>query len=223
MGTLRLNHLLRQPDIALKSAWLSFRCARSTSLDLPIVASWSTRIKRETGSKLELGGQLYLGYWPESGPRAQWPDPRRTTLLVLRENSTFTTGYWNLLGPGVQAVVWPDAQLSIGGGSYVTGNSQILCSNSISIGEKSGIAFECLIMDSNFHDLSIHGKTRPQSEPVTIGDYVWVGARSVILRGVTIGDGAVVAAGSVVTSDVPAGALVGGVPARVIEERVEWS
>jgi acetyltransferase-like isoleucine patch superfamily enzyme len=56
---------------------------------------------------------------------------------------------------------------------------------------------------------------------VTIGRDVWVGAGCVILPGVTIGDGAVLAAGSVVTKDVPAGAVVGGVPAKVIKAREE--
>ena len=54
---------------------------------------------------------------------------------------------------------------------------------------------------------------------MTIGPDVWVGARCVILPGVTIGEGAVIAAGSVVTKDVPAGAVVGGVPARIIKTR----
>lgn len=52
-----------------------------------------------------------------------------------------------------------------------------------------------------------------------VGDYVWIGARSVILQGVTIGEGAVVAAGSVVSKDVPAYTVVGGCPARVIKQR----
>lgn len=54
---------------------------------------------------------------------------------------------------------------------------------------------------------------------IIVGDYVWIGARSIILQGVTIGEGAVVAAGSVVTKDVPAYSVVGGCPARVIKNR----
>jgi len=58
------------------------------------------------------------------------------------------------------------------------------------------------------------------AESIIVGDYVWIGARSVILQGVTIGEGAVIAAGSVVTQDVPAYTVAAGVPARVIKKRV---
>ncbi|MCL4374407.1 acyltransferase [Patescibacteria group bacterium] len=57
------------------------------------------------------------------------------------------------------------------------------------------------------------------NQPVTIGDYVFVGPRSIILPGVTLGTGAVVAAGAVVTKDVPPYAIVAGVPAKIIGER----
>lgn len=57
------------------------------------------------------------------------------------------------------------------------------------------------------------------SKPVVIGDDVWIGARSIILKGVHIGKGAVIAAGAVVTKDVPEYAIVGGVPAKVIKYR----
>ncbi len=55
--------------------------------------------------------------------------------------------------------------------------------------------------------------------PIVVGDHVWIGANAIILSGVTIGDRSVVAAGSVVTNDVPPDTLVGGIPARVIKER----
>ena len=70
--------------------------------------------------------------------------------------------------------------------------------------------------------LVVQGRPRPRSEPVIIGDRVWVGTGATILAGTTIGDQAVVAAGSVVTSDVPGGTVVGGNPAHVISEDVSW-
>ncbi len=63
---------------------------------------------------------------------------------------------------------------------------------------------------------------RPSAAPVVIGDRVWVGTRAVVLKGVTIGDGAVVAAGAVVSKDVPAGAVVAGIPARQVGTADSW-
>jgi len=59
--------------------------------------------------------------------------------------------------------------------------------------------------------------------PIIIGDHVWIGMNVTVLKGVTIGDGAVVAAGSMVTKDVPPHSLVAGVPAKVVKTDVEWN
>jgi len=70
---------------------------------------------------------------------------------------------------------------------------------------------------------STHRKDDPdfavEDQPIVIEDYVWVGSRATVLPGVTIGKGAVVAVGAVVTKDVPAYAVVGGVPAKIMGER----
>ena len=61
-----------------------------------------------------------------------------------------------------------------------------------------------------------------KAQPITIGKHVWIGQNAMILKGVNIGDGAVIAAGAVVTKDVPAGCLAAGVPAKVIKKDVIW-
>lgn len=87
----------------------------------------------------------------------------------------------------------------------------------INIGQHSDIASEVMIYNSE-HDLSAEDFVATLA-PVKIGDYVFIGPRAIILPGVTIGRGAVVAAGAVVTKDVPDFAIVGGVPAKIIGER----
>jgi len=85
------------------------------------------------------------------------------------------------------------------------------------IGSHTDIASSVMIYNSE-HDLEKED-FEARTEPVQIGDYVFIGPRAIILPGVKIGKGAVVAAGAVVTKDVPDFAIVGGVPAKVIGER----
>ncbi len=87
----------------------------------------------------------------------------------------------------------------------------------LTIGNHVDIASEVMIYNSE-HDINDELFKATES-PVSIGDYVFIGPRAIILPGVTIGDAAVVGAGAVVTKDVPTGSIVGGVPAKVIGER----
>ncbi|MCA9370020.1 MAG: acyltransferase [Pseudomonadales bacterium] len=85
------------------------------------------------------------------------------------------------------------------------------------IGSHVDIASEVMIWTSE-HD--VHASDmRAIEEKVIIEDYVFIGPRSIILPGVTVGKGAVIAAGSIVTKDVPAGSIVAGTPAKEIAER----
>jgi acetyltransferase-like isoleucine patch superfamily enzyme len=110
-------------------------------------------------------------------------------------------------------------RLIIGENCFINSGCSICAQYLITIGKNVAIGNYTLIMDTDFHDVEDH--TRPSvASAVTIEDNVWIAARATILKGVTIGTGAVVAAGAVVTHDVPAHTLVGGVPARVIR-RIE--
>ena len=112
---------------------------------------------------------------------------------------------------GVRIECWEGAEVHIGTGTYLNRGVEIVAAQYVAIGRDCKIARDVIIMDTDQHALPT-GELRVQ--PVVIGDRVWIGARAMILKGVTIGNDAVIGAGSVVTKDVPAGAVVGGVPAR---------
>ena len=86
----------------------------------------------------------------------------------------------------------------------------------ITIGDNALIGQQVVIATLN-HDLIPEKRGSMSPSPVKIGNNVWIGAHATILPGVTIGNGAVVAAGAVVTKDVPENTVVGGVPAKVIK------
>lgn len=122
------------------------------------------------------------------------------------------------LGYGCDIKVFNGAYLELHGCS-VNSYSQIRCMNRIHIGNGTRISRNVQIWDDDAHTM-IGAPTEDRG--VYIGNHVWVGAGVIILKNVSIGDGAVIAAGAVVTKDVLPGSLVAGVPARIIKEHVEW-
>lgn len=120
---------------------------------------------------------------------------------------------------GCSIAVNEGACLVLGNG-YINHRASIECYQRIEIGDGAAIAKGVTIRDSDAH--SINGNNAI-SAPIVIGNHVWIGANAILLKGVTIGSGSVVAAGAVVTRDIPPGSLVGGVPARVLKTGVFWS
>jgi acetyltransferase-like isoleucine patch superfamily enzyme len=170
----------------------------------------SVKIKRS--ATLQGTGDLLIGFkWPQycyyQTMFAVWD---RANLVVHGNFRTCT---------GSQVVVHPGAKLELGSG-YMNHKSTILCFNSIKIGHGVAIADNVVIRDSDNHSILSHSHLK--TKPIVIGDHIWIGTNAIILKGVTIGDGAIIAAGAVVTKDVPAKALVAGVPAKVIRENIHW-
>ena len=87
----------------------------------------------------------------------------------------------------------------------------------LTIGNSVVIAYEAIIwtLNHDYNDINFKGK----GAPVSIGDYAWICSRSIVLPGIKIGKGAIVASGAIVTKDVPDYAIVAGVPAKVVGQR----
>ena len=107
-----------------------------------------------------------------------------------------------------------EGSLEIGPRCYFNDGVNLSCSCAIRIGADTKIADWVFLYDSNFHEVA-PGETVAAS-PIVIGRNVWIGARSMILAGSTVGDHSVVAAGSVVRGHIPDRCVVAGSPAKVI-------
>ena len=112
-----------------------------------------------------------------------------------------------------------NASLNIGNKTWINEKCQFRCRNSITIGDHCAIGFNCLFMDTDFHSLIPDQK---QENGIVLGNHVWIGANSTILKNVILGNNVVVAAGSVVTKSFPDNVLIGGVPAKIIKENINW-
>jgi len=126
----------------------------------------------------------------------------------------------NIIGNGT--VFQGSAPIVFGARSYCAGHCVFAANAGIHIGRDVMIADQVSVRDSDhgFNDGDVPMMDQDVlAEAVVIGDDVWVGHGAVILKGISIGSGSIIAAGAVVTRDVPANMIVGGVPARVIASR----
>ena len=161
-------------------------------------------------AKIKILKQFFMnkGYGPQRHSKKGY--------FSLGENASFICNDM-LVYDGAIVVAHKNANLQLGSG-YINSNSEIRCFNSITIGENVAIAKEVIIRGSDLHKVS----NSVMTAPIVIGNHVWIGTRAMIMKGVTIGDGAVVAAGSIVTKDVPQNCVVAGVPAKIVKENITW-
>ena len=117
----------------------------------------------------------------------------------------------------VQLYVGPGGVLEIGDNTFINNGSVLSASRGIYVGHRVNIAPGCTVIDNDFHGTD--DRQAPAGcAPIVLEDDVWLGTGVTVLKGVRIGKGSVIAAGAVVTKDIPAGVLAGGVPARVLRQ-----
>jgi maltose O-acetyltransferase len=123
-----------------------------------------------------------------------------------------------MLGGSVRCelVTYPDAAIEIGDRVFLNSGVSISAHHLVKIGNGCQIGNHSLFMDNDYHQVGNLHETG-DSKPIILEDDVWLGARVIVLKGVTIGQGAVIGAGSIVTRDIPARSVAVGSPARVIK------
>lgn len=192
-----------------QTLWLYWRTKKPRSSSIRVLNKSvlalhpAARIVMDECSSLEINRQDYAG---DAG--------RRCRITMLKDTNISIHGHVSFHA-GTTILLHEGASLTIGNHTYLNG-ANIDCSYDMHVGNYCAIADGVRILDNSFHGLC------SQRGGVRIGDKVWIATNAMILPGVTIGDGAIVAAGAVVTKDVPPRCMVAGVPAKVIKENVEW-
>jgi acetyltransferase-like isoleucine patch superfamily enzyme len=165
---------------------------------------WKLRLRK----RLELDGMAFIG-----------PGCR----LEVGPNAVLELGRWSWLGHGCK-IRCHEGRVSLGAKSVMGQECTISAYQHVSIGRECVIADRVMLIDFDHGSAEVERPIRLQGiykRDVNVHNNVWIGYGACILRGVTVGDNAIIGTNSVVTKDVEPNAVVGGVPARVLRMREE--
>jgi acetyltransferase-like isoleucine patch superfamily enzyme len=141
--------------------------------------------------------------------------------LEIGPDATLRIGRWAWIGHGTK-IRAHEGEVSIGAKTVIGQEATISCFQHVSIGRECIIADRVMLIDFDHGVTEVDRPIREQGiykRDVRVGHNVWIGYGACLLRGVTVGDNSVIGTSSVVTSDVPADCVVGGIPARLIRRR----
>jgi acetyltransferase-like isoleucine patch superfamily enzyme len=166
------------------------------------LAAWKLRLR----GRLQLDGMAFIG------PKCR---------LEVGKNAVLELGRWSWIGHGCK-IRCHEGRVSLGAKSVMGQECTISAYQHVSIGRECVIADRVMLIDFDHGSVEVERPIRLQGiykRDVHIGHNVWIGYGACILRGVTVGDNAIIGTSSVVTKDVEPNAVVGGVPARVLRMR----
>ncbi len=206
-----------------------------------LLLHWSPRVQRKSVSRQYLGLCAYVnglskftfekgarvvfdqeGFLVFGTERSSFRGWAGRTALYIREQGQLEINGYNQIGRGSLVWILEGGRIEMKGNSFTAGKNMLISKERVSIGRNCAIAWGVTICDHDFHKLYKDGKQRVETAAVTIEDNVWIGMNATILKGVTVGQGAVIGASAVVTRDVPPACICAGNPARVVESAIEF-
>lgn len=198
--------------------WLNaLRYPVLNSIFLPFKIYHPCGIKINSGARVSLEGRVTIGN----------PDKHKAIVsrlpvnIFVGKNARLTIGHSVSIGPGVNMIVKDNGQLTIGSSTYFTSDIHLEVVNKIEIGSNCAISWGVTIIDDNHHQVLPESPLQRPNQ-VKIGEHVWIGCNVTILTGTEIGKNSIVAAGSVVKGIFPDHVVIGGNPAKIIKQDVNW-
>lgn len=194
-----------------------FQYPKLSGIFIPFKVYIRSKINIRSSADVILGSRVIIGN----------PDKKAARVSVIPVNiyfgykSKILLGKSISIGPGVNIIVKNNAQLSIGDSTYFTSDMHIEVLNKITIGKNCAISWGVTIIDDDHHKLISEKNTDTPSQ-VIIGDHVWVGCNSTILKGSVIGNNCVIGANSLVKGTFPDNCLIAGNPAKIVKNNINW-
>lgn len=211
----KLLKLLKHPSVIFRQFLLNHnKCVSHNKGKIKLFPFSVVDIDRS--ANIILNNHLLLG-------RPKYKKSRLETSLWMDKKAIAEFGSDNggcMVFHGCDIQVFEGAKFKVGFCTINRG-AQIICQDEITIGDECMISRGVVIRDNDGgHEILTEGYKK--TSPVHIGNHVWVGQNAIIMKGVTIGDGAIIGAGSFVATNVKPGALVMPDPSRVFAKNVEW-
>lgn len=201
----------------LRALYLNLKFNKNVDLSRLILINKDVELSLASSSNivLEKGARLNFGFFTHIFSK------RRNSKLILEEDASFVLTGKAMIQSGAMIFVGRGKTLKIGRSTF-TSNIKILAHDDITIGDNCIFGWECQIFSGDGHPIYQEESIINKDVPVVIEDNVWVGSRALILKGVRVGKGSIVAAGAVVTKNVPPNCIVAGNPAKVVKENISW-
>lgn len=218
---INIKKLLLNPKNIYKSIIFSIKASKIKFYEIKVISSSKSILKKKKTSEIYIEKRLNMGLVSTRVGEIAQIKYDRCILRLEDYGKLYIKGNFQMYG-GSRIIVGPGAKLELGNNSFISLDTKIICKEYIKIGENCAISWDCMIMDTDFHNIIHEGCKNKETKPINIGNNVWIGSKVSILKGVTIGDNVVVAANSVVTKSIPSDCIVAGNPAKVTKNNIKW-